>query len=198
MNFNFDVPRWFIQWWEQFGPIPEILPPLVSESFNIFKNKFSPTSEQNYFPHLLLFFANFNLSWIVSWHYTIFNISINDTNESKNDLVLPCLGRKFQVKWWDQFQYSHATPNAVNEWFQKHPAICSTIGAASQFLLAKSQNQSILASATSQEEYRNLLLQCLSQVDPIAFHKAISGNEAGSTSKVSSQGDNEYIPSPEI
>ncbi|XP_059626331.1 uncharacterized protein LOC132269232 isoform X3 [Cornus florida] len=168
-----DVPRWFFDWWQLFGPCKEIIPDFMSKGFSIFQEKFQAPSELLEFPKLFLFFANFALSWIVQWQ---FQILISPSN-------LPLLGRIFKVKWWDQFSIKNVTPEAISEWFSKHPAIsCSGLGESSTFLLFKSQTQGRLSSARSKDEYEAFLLDALAQVNPIAFSQMGSNRSDGGAS----------------
>ncbi|KAL5165928.1 F-box/kelch-repeat protein [Glycine soja] len=52
-NTIYNFPNWFLQWWDFFGPIPEIFPETESR-----------------IPADLKYFSSFALSWIFSWQHT--------------------------------------------------------------------------------------------------------------------------------
>ena len=65
-NFKGTLPLWFLQWWKQFGPITDILPPLINDAFHLFK-----TYHLNYkdfdsiFSSILHFVKNYRIPWLL-------------------------------------------------------------------------------------------------------------------------------------
>ena len=66
-NVKYNFPNWFIQWWDFFGPILEILPPEIEESFKLFLKMYN--SKESCIPIDLQFFSVFSLCWIFAWQY---------------------------------------------------------------------------------------------------------------------------------
>ena len=55
------IPRWFIDWWNSYGPEPMILPPNLLKAYETFKKEPDILHLKN-FPHLLQFFYRFQIS----------------------------------------------------------------------------------------------------------------------------------------
>ena len=55
------IPRWFIDWWNSYGPEPMILPPNLLKAYETFKKEPDIPHLKN-FPHLLQFFYRFQIS----------------------------------------------------------------------------------------------------------------------------------------
>ena len=142
------MPLWFLQWWDYYGSIVEILKPTVQESYNTFKTFYKPTPKESKFPTLLLFCSKFYLPWICAWHY--------EWTRPKGIVILT---RRFQVKWWDTFTIPASLSNSsIETWLRKnnhsaHPSLQPH----NTFLAQKSQLQSRLAGAKTQEEYFQLM-----------------------------------------
>ncbi|KAK9266216.1 hypothetical protein L1049_012419 [Liquidambar formosana] len=105
---KFDIETillWFLNWWYYFGPIQEILPeqPInISKSYTYYEQQIQPKPHLQIFPKLFLFYANFGLAWIMFWRY-----------DYTGTQQIPCLGRTFHVKWWDNARMEHITPKAI-------------------------------------------------------------------------------------
>ncbi|MED6152050.1 hypothetical protein PIB30_088249 [Stylosanthes scabra] len=112
-NSNYIFPNWFYQWWDFFGPIPEILPSPTDEGYKLFQSKFD--IQETCVPAMLKFFSIFSLSWVFSWQYQY------GKSESDHPKALPILQRHAYVKWWSQFDSSMAYPEKVREWFKNNP-----------------------------------------------------------------------------
>ena len=97
----------FHNWWTYFGPTIKILPKPIWDGFELFNSSFVIPRELSAFPHLLFFFSEFGLAWIVQWDYTII------TDEST---TFPALGRTFKTKWWDALK-NDASLQAVKQYF---------------------------------------------------------------------------------
>ncbi|KAL4627950.1 hypothetical protein ACB092_05G203400 [Castanea dentata] len=87
---NADLPLWFIQWWNQFGPDIDIFPKPLVDCFNFWKQSFKVNAHNAKFPALLHFVKRFRIPWILKWQY-----------EKEGDI----LTRHWYVKWWDKFGY---------------------------------------------------------------------------------------------
>lgn len=157
-KFNFNIPLWFLDWWKYFGPAQEILPQKphnILSAYSIFQERVQPPVSLQAFPKLFLFFANFGLAWIMFWKYEILSTQ-----------VFPSLGRTFHVKWWEKAKIQHVTPTAIQQWFNRHPSIQSTIAEdSSKVLLSKSQLIAKLAAAPpSCKELKRHLQEALSSL----------------------------------
>ncbi|KAG6664269.1 hypothetical protein CIPAW_02G081200 [Carya illinoinensis] len=76
------LPRWFLLWWDQFGPESLILPPPLQESLQAFTLQNDCPPSLSHCSPLLLFFLKTKLNWIMKWEY-------------------------FSVKWWEKYNYDH-------------------------------------------------------------------------------------------
>jgi len=63
-NTIYNFPNWILQWWDFFGPIPEIYPEQVQHGFAQFNKMFN--SQESRIPANLKYFSSFALSWIFS------------------------------------------------------------------------------------------------------------------------------------
>nr|KYP60354.1 hypothetical protein KK1_022756 [Cajanus cajan] len=99
-NVQYKFPSWFLQWWDFFGPIEEILPTPADEGFKIFKSMYD--NQNTWIPADLQFFSSFSLSWIHSWQYKF--------GKAQHPLQPPPLQRNSYVKWWTTFDASKANP----------------------------------------------------------------------------------------
>ena len=97
------------------GAIPEILSLPVLERFKEFYQnyQFSQSEQNNGILILLAFFSKFYLSWIMVWDLKLLN---NQTRSSKPRP--PCLLRPYRVKWWQEFNASHAYLEKVQNYFE--------------------------------------------------------------------------------
>jgi len=92
------IPRWFIDWWNSHGPKAMILPPDLLKAYETFKKEpYIPHLKS--FPHLLQFYYRFpGLPWIIRWEFKI---------EKHPQYPFPILTRKFNLKWWNKFNFDH-------------------------------------------------------------------------------------------
>ena len=88
---------------------------------------FVTPKELSVFPHLLFFFNEFGLAWIVQWDYIII---------ADESVVFPTLGRTFKTKWWDTLK-NDVSLQAVEQYLLKHLTQASASDDMSQFLLKK-------------------------------------------------------------
>ncbi|KAJ9178459.1 hypothetical protein P3X46_010338 [Hevea brasiliensis] len=182
---KFHFPRWFDQWWNWMGAIPEILPSEINQGYTAFKAHHKPTTEEDIFHPLILFASKFFLPWVLSWDYGY-----------KNDQLLqgPVLIRKFKIRWWSKFQkHQKASLEVVEQWLLKQPKEQRQLPSTSAqnpttFLAQKSNAQSLLAQAKSEEEYFTIMQQLLSNRSSTSK----TPSQASSSSDVVSLGnDNE-------
>ena len=60
------IPRWFIDWWNSYGPEVMILPHDLLKAYETFKKEPPNIPHLRDFPHLLQFFYRFpDLAWII-------------------------------------------------------------------------------------------------------------------------------------
>ena len=95
--------------------------------YELFKSSFITLRELSAFLPLLLFFNEFDLTWIVQWDYIII------VDEST---AFPALGKTFKTKWWDSLK-NNVSMHAVKQYYLKHPLQASTSEDMSQFFLKK-------------------------------------------------------------
>ncbi|RZB41105.1 hypothetical protein D0Y65_055484 [Glycine soja] len=161
----YNFPNWFLQWWDFFGPIPEIFPETVQQGFSQFKKQYN--SQESRIPADLKYFSSFALSWIFSWQYRY--------SKTEKTNQYPSLQRHAFVKWWTQFDSSKADPEQVKLWFQSHPEFLKTADPeTSVFLNQKSHLAAFLAGSTSKEVLaKNLkeVLQMLQQEEEASSSK---------------------------
>ncbi|KAH1241632.1 polyprotein [Glycine max] len=100
-NTAYNFPNWFLQWWNYFGPIPQIFPEEVQQGFEQFNKLYN--SKESRIPADLKYFSSFALSWIFSWQYRY--------GKTENNKQYPPLQRHAFVKWWSQFDTSKAAPD---------------------------------------------------------------------------------------
>jgi hypothetical protein len=106
-----NLPAWFLQWWDQFGPEPPILPPARIDSrtpkqiergysndqihfpFSLpqIYEKFQSPPALCKFPKLLVFYTRYNLSWIMGWDFAF-------SSSSSKFLI-----RQIYVRWWEKY-----------------------------------------------------------------------------------------------
>ncbi|KAH1162095.1 hypothetical protein GYH30_000820 [Glycine max] len=110
-NTVYNFPNWFLQWWNYFGPTPQIFPEEVQQGFQQFTKLFN--SKESRIPADLKYFSSCALSWIFSWQYRY--------GKAENSKQYPPLQRHAFVKWWSQFDTSKDAPEQVKNWFQSNP-----------------------------------------------------------------------------
>ncbi|KAK4573648.1 hypothetical protein RGQ29_031556 [Quercus rubra] len=143
------IPRWFIDWWNSYGPEAMILPPDLLKAYETFKKEPPNIPHLRDFPHLLQFFYKFpDLPWIIRWEYKI---------EKNPQYPFPMLTRKFKLKWWNKFNFDH-----ICQEFQKKTSSSQT--ESSNFFLEKSQVQCQLASVSDRKQLKMQLLEAASQI----------------------------------
>ncbi|RZC09459.1 hypothetical protein D0Y65_015979 [Glycine soja] len=126
-NTIYNFPNWFLQWWDFFGPIPEIFPETESR-----------------IPTDLKYFSSFALSWIFSWQYGY--------SKTEKTNQYPSLQKHAFVKWWTQFDSSKADPEQVKLWFQSYPEFLRAADPENfVFLNQKSHLTPFLAGSKSKE-----------------------------------------------
>ncbi|KAH1212678.1 polyprotein [Glycine max] len=156
-NTIYDFPNWFLQWWDFFGPIPEIFPKTVQQGFAQFERQ--NNLQESRIPTDLKYFSSFALSWIFSWQYHY--------SKTEKTNQYPSLQRHAFVKWWSQFDSSKADPEQVKLSFQSHPEFLKAVDPeTSVFLNQKSHLAVFLARSKSKEiQTKNLkeVLQMLQQ-----------------------------------
>ncbi|KAL5130726.1 polyprotein [Glycine soja] len=164
-NTIYNFPNWFLQWWDFFGPIPEIFPETVQQGFSQFKKQYN--SQESRIPADLKYFSSFALSWIFSWQYRY--------SKTEKTNQYPSLQRHAFVKWWTQFDSSKADPEQVKLWFQSHPEFLKAADPeTSVFLNQKSHLAAFLVGSTSKEVLaKNLkeVLQMLQQEEEASSSK---------------------------
>jgi len=108
----------------------------------------SKPNDWDFIPDLLLFFKHFSLTRILMLEYAIKDKMVGNVN-------VPYFGRQTKVKWWSGMNITDHGKNRVNRWFLENSTLCKSTD-QSQFLMAKSQNQAIIAAAGTLEELRRV------------------------------------------
>ncbi|GKB76974.1 hypothetical protein Tco_0943869 [Tanacetum coccineum] len=107
IDFSLEYPRWFIQWFQYFGIIPESFPPKILAGYEHFKELFKQ-EEAPMFEYTLQFAAVFKLPWIMSF---------NHKKQERQGNFPPSLIRQFSVKWWKQIEDKQASKEAVIRYY---------------------------------------------------------------------------------
>ncbi|KAF7841970.1 Enzymatic polyprotein [Senna tora] len=144
-----------------------LFPQFAQDAYALFKTRVN-------FPEgtrLLHFFANFGVTWILTWDYTFC---------SKLPSPYPnFLGQDFNIKWWSSaYDLTLLSTDKLNIWFKEHPQMVKSIAQdqnAAQFLSSKSKIMDKLAAASLEEEFQ-VKLRALSE----AGHSDESNQEATS------------------
>ena len=127
----------------------------------------------------------------MAWDLKLLN---NQTRSSKPRL--PCLLRSYRVKWWQEFNASHAYLAKVQTYFENQRQIIHHQHAeSSRFLQQESIASSKLVSAKSRKECISNLKEVLSQLESEESQKesSLQGEDEGS----SSQSSTDYAQSNE-
>lgn len=145
---KYTFPNWFHNWWNFFGPSPQIFPPEVLEGFQLFSKRFD--KDLNNYPIDLNFFTIFSLSWIFSWQYKILS--------NPNSSTIPDLHKQASIKWWTRFDASMASPDSITMWFKNNPKSLQAADPETCILLnQKAHIAATLASSSTEDDVlRNL------------------------------------------
>ncbi|KAF8395928.1 hypothetical protein HHK36_019883 [Tetracentron sinense] len=92
-------------------------------------------------------------AWISLWDYTIFP-----------GPVFPTLGRRFFVKWWDKWDITSSSSQAVLQFFARKYSPRPIAQSKDKLAIQKSQSQTSLASAQSNKEHRLKLQEQLANL----------------------------------
>lgn len=168
------LPNWFKQWWNHFGPTPNILTPNATHCLNLFKAHYTPSESEKRFSFFFCFCTNFFLPWVWIWNL----------NYHTQDAQI-ILQRTFKVKWWSKFdEQSKLIDILVRNWLSAKGFLQPTIKQSKvhqAFLSQKTKAQSLLASANTEDEYFNAMHQLL----------ATRSETSAATSSSSTSGDEE-------
>ncbi|KAG6635415.1 hypothetical protein CIPAW_11G040600 [Carya illinoinensis] len=137
------LPRWFLLWWDQFGPESLILPPPLQESLQAFTLQNDCPPSLSHCSPLLLFFLKTKLNWIMKWEYVI------KPHPSLKNIMF--LAHQVFVKWWEKYNYDH-----VVKMFSK-------ITKAPEVLVQRSRFQAQLPTITNKKDLKKLA-EAMSQV----------------------------------
>ncbi|KAK3225975.1 hypothetical protein Dsin_005837 [Dipteronia sinensis] len=141
-NFQLDIPFWFLEWWDKYGPTTDILPPIVNEGYQYWLSHFDKPSTWDFIPDLLIYFKHFSLTWILMLEYAIIDKLVGNIN-------VPYFGRQTKIIWWSGMNIADLGTQRVASWFNENPSLCKTLIDQSLFLMAKSQSRAQLAAASS-------------------------------------------------
>ena len=103
-NFSSQLPLWFICWRTQFGPITNIFPRLLTNSFKYFTSVYKTDAHGAKFPVTLHFVKKYKVPRILKWQYV------------KEADVLTW---QWFVKWWDKFSH---TQDVIENFTREFPA----------------------------------------------------------------------------
>jgi hypothetical protein len=141
---NYTFPNWFLQWWDYFGPIHQILPLEVQEGFQVFDKRYNRDFDN--LPIELNFFTKLSLTWIFSWQYKY--------KQNSNPKFLPILQKQAYVKWWPRFDASKATRESIITWFKANPKYLQVADPQNcLFLNQKAQITAALAASSSEDDF---------------------------------------------
>ena len=111
-KFKSQIPLWFTDWWNTFGPVKDIMPEaLLQQMRHFIKNRINKNPDYAGYEDLH-FFSKYKIPWITKWQFKIAT-PIDDTTTlhtdgSRTALVtqhdgIKCVARVHYVKWWDKF-----------------------------------------------------------------------------------------------
>ena len=149
-----ELPNWFLAWWHDFGPLPEMLPHKVQKSFEYFSERYKRQKTSHKYPLLIKFYKEFNLTWILRILHNVWY----DENTS-----LYWLTKEAEVKWWNKMDISPLELDSIAEWFKLQPKFSKQIASpqkvqqTEEFLMMKNTIQTRLAQASSLDEMKAIL-----------------------------------------
>ncbi|CAA3022590.1 Hypothetical predicted protein, partial [Olea europaea subsp. europaea] len=109
--FDYQNAYWFQTWFLYHGLEEQILPSLVLQGYEYFKNEAKPFLKLQ--ENLLFQFAfNIKVSWIFCWDFFQYQ-------NFKDDFSCQQITRRFKVKWWAKFKETNCCPKAVQAWIQE-------------------------------------------------------------------------------
>ncbi|XP_057954918.1 uncharacterized protein LOC131148954 isoform X2 [Malania oleifera] len=115
-NMSIEVPYWFHEWWDKFGPIDELFPPQLKESYKLWIETIQLPDHWMEYPLLFIFYNRFSLTWILKMEY-----AIQDTVIGQHKV--PYFGRQIKIKWWNGMNLSNLTKVAMSKWFDQNPRL---------------------------------------------------------------------------
>lgn len=152
---SLQVPKWFMKWFYDFGPIVDIFPKEASMGYEYFKSKTYFVPEHQ----LLAYVAAMGICWIMAWDY--------DSMKYIDNLSVQYLVRVIKVKWWNKFDYNLVSKQAIDSWVNfstnkktspttshDKQSIIKSYQEQSQFLAQKQQIIAALTTSTSEEEMK--------------------------------------------
>jgi len=86
-------PIWFYHWWIWLGFAPVVFPPEANEGWEYWTKA---TSNMEPYMKEVQFFKQFNVAWIFSWEYRLYQLQPAPYPLS--------LVRIYQVKWWKEYK----------------------------------------------------------------------------------------------
>lgn len=149
-----ELPNWFLAWWHDFGPLPEMFPHKVQKSFEYFSDRYKKQSCSHKYPLMIKFYKEFNLIWILRILQNVWY------DENTN---LYWLTKEAEVKWWNKMDTSPLELDSISEWFKLHPKFSKQIVSPEkvqqneEFLMMKNTIQTRLAQASSLDEMKAIL-----------------------------------------
>ncbi|KAG2729856.1 hypothetical protein I3760_01G268100 [Carya illinoinensis] len=152
--------RWFLLWWDQFGPESLILPPPLQESLQAFTLQNDCPPSLSHCSPLLLFFLKTKLNWIMKWEYVI------KPHPSLKNIMF--LARQVSVKWWEKYNYDH-----VRSKFQAQLATITNKKDLKKLVEAMSQ-----VSDSDEEEDRQVRLSPAQQTTSSPLQQAFPSQQA--------------------
>ena len=187
-NVRYHFPQWFSNWWDSFGPIQKILPDPVLEGFNQFKTRFG---NETPFHVSLHFFSKFSLAWIFAWQHQF--------RKDQSSKLLPVLGKQLSVKWWDNFDATHANAQGVSSWFKKNPkALKLADPETSQFLNRKAQIAAAIAASANDETLAQNLHQILGLLQTDSEGSSSKGKTKKTSKASSSSSSGSYFQNEDM
>ena len=99
-------PKWFLQWFFNFGPSISIFSTEVQDIYKYFKEK--SNFVQSY--RLISFVASQRITWIMTWDYS--------TAKFSDDIDLLYLVRSIRIKWWTKFNIALIKRERIDEWIK--------------------------------------------------------------------------------
>ena len=153
-NCQDDFPIWFYEWWQSYGPTPDILPPAVLKGFNLYLLK----AKGLHYVKSVQFYREFKVPWIFCWSYKVAQ------HYTIADKFPMSLFREFKIKWWDKFNQEICSDITVTEFIntgkklqhQIHQVAKQTASPITPKSIHKTPI-SILEDSDSDDEFRQFL-----------------------------------------
>ena len=169
-----NIPIWFAKWWDEFGPIDDIIHTRAYQGYHSFLKMYDPKPYERAFKLSMLYFLHISISWVMAWFFDY----IKDTKTNN-----PILVRWYKVKWWDSFKlWERVEDEAILKWIISSNATSASNAIAVQapFLHDRGFLITSMAKATTHDEMKELLEQALANLNGSNVQTSTGSTDSGS------------------